>query len=219
MSALVASSASAEACQKKAGSKHYVLCIEGEKIAEGTNVHYTQHQKLGYPPALLYLYGKTYEVKCEVITSPEINGFFGWHEGAVRMENFAIGMHACSVEEQGRKLKCETVKTWNFPVGGPVRFEPSADIVTIYGGTEPEHLGTISFSGEGCGPELSGAQSLKGNPKCTFTETEVEQVAHELVCKESSMHVWSAGASFTIKGSLLELTSTYKSKKYSIVEG
>jgi hypothetical protein len=214
------SSASAAKCEKKVGSKHYIVCVNGEKLGSTSSELMTSAIKSGTKAKLGFFTGYV-PVAC---TSEDlgVSGGSGFPTlknngsgSAVLTGGFDFG--GCALQESEAKERgCTTQKTmeWkrmtgNFGSSGATTFTPDTGSYVTY------HV-----SGEGCPASFSGNFAITGSPQCTLTNMETETLSKELVCTGSkSLFFQAAWGNVTFQSeSVLETLGPVK-KPFSVVEG
>jgi hypothetical protein len=217
LGAVASASASAEACTKKAGSKKFTLCVEGQKY-EGTEELWLKQTS---PTAVFELPEEWKETgkppMAEVCTA--LGGPTGHVEGATAQLSFKPQPEECALQNS---VKCQS-----FFVGG-MREEvgsfgtgPEQVLVAPKVGTEIATLETENAPGKECNRFFTTPlqRPFKGKYECKLKEAEVETVLHELRCESQGRETLFAERPAHIRYTqTVELNGKNFRKKFSIYE-
>jgi hypothetical protein len=223
LSSAGAASASAAKCEKKVGSKHYIVCVNGEKLGSTASESISSTLKSG-SKAKLGFYENYVPVGCTSQTLGVSGGLGlptlknGGAGSAVLTGNFNFS--GCSIEGEGTvKKTCSTFKTmeWRSMNGA---FGPAGG--TTFKPTAGEVFGEYWATGEECPPSFTGPHTIiKGAPECTLTNLETETLTKELLCTGAKSYFkQSSWGNVTFRSeSIVELSGLHKGQTFSVVEG
>jgi hypothetical protein len=224
VTAVASASASAEACTKKAGSKKYALCINGERIGSPTSQA-----------------GEIFKSHLKTATTAQFTGFgaipFGGGTNPITCSNMVTrgevrsGEGTAKVREAQRTFtKCEFSPGIAAKCGikepmisrffnGTLQSSPASIKLVSEGSTFVEGQ---AFNRKECPGTLAGPWTISQNPdigECTIAAVETEAIEHEVNCEAKNSFLWDEGARAELASQeIVELNGTHKGQKFSIIE-
>jgi hypothetical protein len=211
LSAVASASASAQACTKKAGSKSWALCVEGEKMVSSESFKAQIKTATNVRIATTYA-GLQIEILCQAASG---TGEFGPSVHALQ-----VTFSSCKVAGSLGK-KCEVPSSLEVkPLTGT--YGPGIENVLLAPTTPPEWTGWMfkSVPGQTCPATLTAhTWKFTGSQECTLKSAEVEAAEHELVCEAKGSKLKFEGAAFELSfEDGIELSGAHKLQKYSLIE-
>jgi hypothetical protein len=213
LGSVASASASAEACTKKAGSKKFTLCVEGQKseaevetttkLSSPTAIFEMKEWKEGSNPPMAS--------SCTSLkASPKLGG---------TTAQFSFG----HIEPQNCTLqnfkKCTSISQapMNETVGEFGANAEQIHVKQVAGGRE---LLPFFLSGSECPHNFLGTKSFTGKYECKLKEAEVESIQHELHCESQGRETLISNETpASIRYSqTLKLDFPNEGKKFSIYE-
>ncbi len=208
LSAVASASASAEACQKKAGSKNWTLCVEGQKQTGKSSI--AASIETGTSARLTVAIGEGLEIVCT-----KADGTAGTLGSKV--SGLTIALSNCEVVSYSAQCKVKTPLETTKLEGV---FGPGVENLSL-----AAEAGSVIFNfklenqGKGKCPFATSIISITGSQGCTFKAAETEAATHELTCTagQSKLLDGEKAASFSLEEGI-ELAGTLKGKKFSVIE-
>jgi hypothetical protein len=221
LGAVASSSASAEACKQKAGSKKWALCVEGGKVASSRFESKNKPETSG-----IFSFGGATKITCSEVTAPgelseNASHIVGIHKLRLKFKHCAAGGNLQGCEVQQQTIGFEPSEGKLGPAVEDVKVRPEGAL------EEFGRWNIVNAPGKLCGwtgqTHWFPSETPPG-PECTLKEAGVEQLAHKIVCESAAVKVEAdlAGLdenkTYMTVTQLVELSETLKGKKFSIYE-
>lgn len=216
LSGMASATASATACTKKAGSKKYALCVEGQNVS---TAGFSSHIKVGTSATLVI--ESTEPIECQTVNG---SGTFSPSSEASQMYIREFLFSNC--ELTGEFKSACTVKVSSAGASLTGKFGPSVENVILSSSQKPLWIVTIASKKPGsCPASLARQYDIRtsgvsgAGPECKFPEVQTELAEHQLTCEGAKSHLEWAGHMVTLNlEELTELTEAKKGQKFSIIE-